>query len=86
MNRYANGDVNHFFHQTFFSNRVLARCMSWFISFALAYLSCKEREARITKCNILPLDGLEITIQGSNSRPLDCEATTVTTRPLYFFQ
>ena len=34
-------------------NRVMASCMSWLISFALAYSSLKERKQRITKWKIL---------------------------------
>ena len=36
----------------FFKNRVLARSMSWLISFEWAYSGCKERKPRITKWKI----------------------------------
>ena len=39
-------------------NRVLARCISWLISFAWAYSSCEEREPRITKWKILANSGI----------------------------
>ena len=35
----------------FLANRLLARSMSWLISFAWSYLTCEERESRITKWN-----------------------------------
>ena len=41
-----------FFSAESFLNRVLARSMSWLISFAWAYLTCEEREPRITKWQI----------------------------------
>ena len=42
-----------FSSKSFSKKRVLARSMSWLISFAWAYSGCKERKPRITKWKIL---------------------------------
>ena len=43
----------YFFLANLYLNRVLARCMSWLISFAWANSSWKERKQRITKWKII---------------------------------
>ena len=55
----------YFFWQTFIWNRVLARCLSWFISFAWASSSCKERKRDLQNKKIFLLTaGLELTTFG----------------------
>ena len=46
-----------FLANLFFSNRVLARSMSWLISFAWANSGCKEQKPRFTKWKILAHSG-----------------------------
>ena len=52
----------YFFWRIFIWNRVLARCMSWLISFALASSSCKERKRGLQNEKFfLPTAGIELT-------------------------
>ena len=49
---------SYFFYRTFIQNRVLlARCMSWLISFALASSSCKDRKRELQNENFLSTAG-----------------------------
>ena len=55
----------YFLYQTFIWNRVLARCMSWLISFAWASSSCKERKRVLQNEKFfLPAAGFELTAPG----------------------
>ena len=68
-----------FFHRTFIWNRVLARCMSWLISFTLASWSCKERKRDLQNEKFfLPTAGLKLTTPGLRSQrrnPWTCNLT-----------
>ena len=51
--------INHctrqpYFSSEFYINRVLARSMSWLISFAWAYSTCDKHKLRITKWKVFP--------------------------------
>ena len=65
-----------FCYRTFIQNRVLARCMSWLISFAWTSSGCKERKRDLWN------DFFSCPQRDSNSQPLDCKTTTVTVRSL----
>ena len=54
-----------FLYRTFIWNRVLARCMSWLISFLWASSSCKERKLDLQNEKFfLPTAGFELTTPG----------------------
>ena len=62
----------YFFWRTFIWNMVLARCMSWLISFASASSSCKERKRDLQNEKFfLPTAGLELTTFGLRDHRLN---------------
>ena len=61
----------YFFYGILIKNRVLARCMSWLISFALAYLSCKKRKRKLQSEKFLPTSGIKLTTIGLRSHYCD---------------
>ena len=62
---YYNRRQPYFFQRTFIWNRVLAKCMSWLISFAWASSSCKERKQGLQNEKfILSTAELELTTFG----------------------